>query len=220
MIYEDLNLIASCPVCGKTYYTKFANELKFYEDPSLEGEPNFSIDLAKAVDPFGYLFRVLIECPECSTDNIRVNEFFNIAVRGYDNGDIGEAFAELTRYHHKQSPTNGVVQYQFNDNYSKDRKVFIRCDDWESAYSIINGYIIASKYLEQGKVENCEWNKQSDSVDMKVERDGYGVYIEFDFSEYISNTSIAAFIKTLRSCYETLETIDMRKRRFDIDACE
>lgn len=220
MIYEDLYLIASCPVCGKTYYTKFANELKFYEDPSLEGEPNFSIDLAKAVDPFGSLFRVLIECPECSTDNNRVMEFFNISARGYDNGDIGEEFAEFTRYHHKQSPKNGFVQYRFGDNYSKDRNVFIRCDDWENAYSIINGYIIASRYLEQGKVENCEWNTQSDSVDMKVERDSYGVYIQFDFSEYISNISIATFIRTLRSCYETLETIDMRERRFDINVCD
>lgn len=219
MIYEDRDLIASCPVCGKTYYTQFANELKFYEDPSLEGEPNFSMDLVKTVSPFVDLFRVLIECPECSTDNNRVMEYFNIAARGYDGGDVGEAFAEFTRYHHKHSPKNGVVQYKFGNVYSKDRNAFIRCDDWENAYSIINGYIIASKYLEQGKIGNCGWNVQSDSVDMKVERDSYGVYIEFDFSEYISNIDIAKFIRTLRNYYETLETIDMRERRFDIDAC-
>lgn len=217
MSYEDRYLIASCPVCGKTYYTKFANELKFYEDPSLDVEPKFSMDLAKAVTPYRN-FSLLIECPDCSTDNNTVMEYFNISIREYDDGNVGEAFAEFTRYHHKHSPKNGDVRCIFGDTYSKNRKALIRCDDWENAYSIINGYAITSKYLEQGKIENCEWNAQSDSVDMKVERDSYGVYIEFSFSEYISNLSIATFIRTLRSCYETLETIDGRGRRFDIDA--
>lgn len=218
MSCEDRQFIAFCPVCGKTYYSEFANELKFYEDPSLEGEPKFSMDLIKAVSPYG-VFSLLIECPDCSTGNKSVFEFFNISIRDYDDGDVGEAFAEFTRYHHKHSPKYGTITCVFDGDHSKNRKVLIWCDDWSNAYSIINGYAIASKYLEQGKIENCEWNIDSDLISMKVERDSRGVYIEFDFGEYISNYHIARFIRTLRSCYETLETIDGRERRFDIDAC-
>lgn len=216
MEYKDnRKLIIFCPICGKTFYSKFANELNFYENSALEGEPIFSKNLTEFADIYGE-FTPLIECPECSKDGLSI-EFFNVSAYGTDDGDLGEVLAEFARYHHTCNPKCGVVECDFGDDYTEDRKVWIRCDDWDTAYSILNAYILSYKNLEDNTSNDYTWELKNDGISMKVNHNGLEISIEFEFNSGIRNSAISEFIRTLRSNYESFMIMEKRDRKYNID---